>query len=895
MKKATYRNILWFFLLFSMQFIIFFKLWNNNEVFFAGDANKYYISRWYIVQQIKDGVFPFWSQYIMNGMPYAASLQGVYYPFTYLALFLPLKLFIYIYSFTHITLGGVFAGKFIGSLCSHKQLQYVMSLLYVLSIQLGGYRKNHPNLQFAFIWIPVLLYLVEKYLKEQQKKYVILLGLSMALQFMSGETGVQICAYTDIAVLAYFILRAHSNGLRMKKYLPDILRACLLYVALIAVQVLPCLQILSFYSSLGGENSSFDFFTSYSIHPVKLLQVVSPHILGKNNIYTAFGFQNSSEMDIELFIGTGCCILVMYSIAFLRKENTVKVPLIMMLFSFIYAAHAHIPFLSKLLFKIPIVENFRVASRILFIFVFFSYSCAIIAADHILTQHDFPRLKIIILINIFVIALCISAVLLLNTNSCENNLAGYIFYAFIIPIIFLGIYWLIIHICSKDNNASLLPSCFFPLSLLLLTIFQVWPFYSITSPEKVDKLQDHDEYSNELVKDIGYSDYWCAYPFPDGAMQYLYSGNRGSICKVSNINAYESFNHPGIYKLLTAGDHMQLNFSELLTGSIRAKDNIYQNNSMLSMLGVKYIEDPKEYINDDGSIPIFEGGKKLLQESSIQLTAADNDSFFLWQKEICISSNCYYKIELEARSDNDTTFYIDFFGGELYDSSHQQRNIYIEGGQNNTFQGYIDSENVPDCTIYFRIISTSEEPCEIINLTLHEATRENIIYGASPYKPYIVNDDIRIFENLNAQEILFSVPYVKQVESPDDIYQNVDSLDFINNAYLTDLPNSSYSQEVIIKNIDYENSNHISAQVESDSNSFIEFSQNYYPNWHAYIDGKETKIFFVNGVQQGIIVPRGNHTVEFKYEDTLTVILGTLGLAALMYALYTCIKESAKS
>ena len=106
MKKAAYRNILWFFLLFSMQFIIFFKLWNNNEVFFAGDANKYYISRWYIVQQIKDGVFPFWSQYIMNGMPYAASLQGVYYPFTYLALFLPLKLFIYIYSFTHITLGG---------------------------------------------------------------------------------------------------------------------------------------------------------------------------------------------------------------------------------------------------------------------------------------------------------------------------------------------------------------------------------------------------------------------------------------------------------------------------------------------------------------------------------------------------------------------------------------------------------------------------------------------------------------------------------------------------------------------------------------------------------------------------------------------------------------------
>ena len=202
--------------------------------------------------------------------------------------------------------------------------------------------------------------------------------------------------------------------------------------------------------------------------------------------------------------------------------------------------------------------------------------------------------------------------------------------------------------------------------------------------------------------------------------------------------------------------------------------------------------------------------------------------------------------------------------------------------------------DVPDCTIYFRIVSTSEEPCEIISLTLHESTGENIIYSDSPYKPYIVNDDIRIFENLNAQEILFSVPYVKQVDSPDDIYQNVDSLDFINNAYLTDLPSSPYSQEVLIKNIDFENSNHISAQVESKTDSFIQFSQNYFPNWHAYIDGEETKIFFVNGVQQGIIVPHGNHTVEFMYEDRLAVILGILSLAALMYALYTYIKESAK-
>lgn len=895
-EKAAFRNIIWFSLLFGLQFLFHRGLWINNEVFFAGDANKYYISRVAIVQQIKNGFFPFWSQYIMNGMPYAASLQGVYYPFTYLALFLPLKLFIYVYYSIHIAVGGVFSGKYIDSLCTHKQMKYVMSVLYILSIQLGGYRKNHPNLQFAFIWLPVLLFLVEKYLKEQQKRYVVLLGLVMALQFMSGETGVQICAYTDIAVLIYFVLRAHSCGLRMKEYIFDILEASFLYAALIAVQVIPCLQILRYYTSLGGEKSSYDFFTSYSIHPIKLLQMVSPYIWGTNGIYSAFGFQNSSEMDIELFIGTGCCILVIYCIIFMRKIKIIKIPLIMMLLCFIYAAHAHIPFLSRLLFVIPIIGNFRVSSRVLFIFIFFSYVCAVLATDHIMSQHDFARLKVIVMAAITVSVVTAILMYIMQSHNVDNgnlSMSEYLHNAFLMPMFYMGVWLLMIHICSKVDHKGKISDYLFPLSLLVLTILQIWPFYSCVSPEKIEKLQSYDEYGSKVAEDIGYSDYWCAYPFPDGALQYLFSGNRGSVCKVSNINAYESFNNPGVYKLLTAGDHMQLNYSELLTGSIRAKINIYQNNSMLSMLGVKYIEDPKGYINDDGSVPIFESGKEILREKTILLTTDDNEEYSVWQKEIDISSNCYYRVELETRSDNDTFFYIDFFGGETYDSNKQQRNIYIESGENHIFNIYIESEEVPDTTTYLRIVSTEKEPCEITRLAVYETTIDEIIYSDSPYRPYIVNDDIRIFENLNAQDILFAPSYVKKVETVDEIYQNVDSLDFINKAYVTDLPDNLYSQNVTIKDINYEDSNYISAQVSSEADCFIEFSQNYYPDWHAYIDGKETKIYFVNGVQQGIIVPYGNHIIEFRYEDKITMALGIPGMMALMYVIYVCVRRSA--
>lgn len=56
--------------------------------------------------------------------------------------------------------------------------------------------------------------------------------------------------------------------------------------------------------------------------------------------------------------------------------------------------------------------------------------------------------------------------------------------------------------------------------------------------------------------------------------------------------------------------------------------------------------------------------------------------------------------------------------------------------------------------------------------------------------------------------------------------------------------------------------------VTATGNNLVFFSEVYYPvSWKAYIDGKETPIIKTNFAFRGLIVPKGQHTVEFRYES----------------------------
>ena len=52
------------------------------------------------------------------------------------------------------------------------------------------------------------------------------------------------------------------------------------------------------------------------------------------------------------------------------------------------------------------------------------------------------------------------------------------------------------------------------------------------------------------------------------------------------------------------------------------------------------------------------------------------------------------------------------------------------------------------------------------------------------------------------------------------------------------------------------------------ANNLLFISEVYYPvGWKAFIDGKEAEIYRANHSFRAIVVPKGEHTIEFKYNS----------------------------
>jgi hypothetical protein len=56
-------------------------------------------------------------------------------------------------------------------------------------------------------------------------------------------------------------------------------------------------------------------------------------------------------------------------------------------------------------------------------------------------------------------------------------------------------------------------------------------------------------------------------------------------------------------------------------------------------------------------------------------------------------------------------------------------------------------------------------------------------------------------------------------------------------------------------------------EFKSDKARFVQFSEIYYKDWKATIDGQETPVLQTNFVLRGLVVPAGNHTITFTYSS----------------------------
>lgn len=104
------------------------------------------------------------------------------------------------------------------------------------------------------------------------------------------------------------------------------------------------------------------------------------------------------------------------------------------------------------------------------------------------------------------------------------------------------------------------------------------------------------------------------------------------------------------------------------------------------------------------------------------------------------------------------------------------------------------------------------------------------------------------------------------------------SFDFYNKVLLEEKPEITFPYIALSHDTPFIKTyteNKVLIQTNSNTNNILVLTDNYYPGWKAFVDGKETKIFRANYTFRGIVLPYGKHMVTFLYQP-LSLRIGFL-------------------
>lgn len=163
-------------------------------------------------------------------------------------------------------------------------------------------------------------------------------------------------------------------------------------------------------------------------------------------------------------------------------------------------------------------------------------------------------------------------------------------------------------------------------------------------------------------------------------------------------------------------------------------------------------------------------------------------------------------------------------------------------------------------------------------------------YDENELSPVFEDNKFEIYKNNKSMSRAVLVSNYKVIKSPEKIIDEVFSgnFDYENQVIVEEDP-LVLKKELKIKQAEIRDysSNYVDIRTKSDQDSLLLVTDNYYPGWKAYVDGKVAKIFRADYTFRSIVVPKGEHDVEFVYEpDSFRVgiyaaIIGLFGIILL--------------
>ncbi len=654
------------------------------------DALLYHFPhRVYLWQQ---GNFSLWNPYRLCGFPELASMQAglLYPPNCFFFSFFPPVVAFNLNILFHFSLAGFFTYLYMRVL----KFQTIPALFSGIAYMFCGFLVNYAdstNLQNITVWLPLMLFLMEKIKHTKRFFYVICASLVFAAIILIGHPPT--AASVGLVVFYYIIylaLKARTDRLPILFYGSLVF---ILGVLLGMVQLLPTLELNSFTIRQEIRPDMFEItFQSYKLK--YLITFFSPFFFGclTDSFYPVSYYLKSFIYKGITYAGI-LPILFILGAWILRKKSDHRVWFwsIVIGFSFLLAMGNNTP-LFLLIYRLPVFNLFYNSSAHMLELNFAVAVLSGIGLQYVLEdKKQFRKKTAGLIVGLLLLFVAVAAAFLISFVSAGEtglhyrlNLTRTLTFsnpAIYVPIIMMllsgTICWFVYHYPKKF---------FFRIILLTVLFIDLYSFghFVQTNSFKVDdagfgkkdpsvvrflKEAEKDPDNYRIFPVVSYLATIKSFDFIVSDLNILYP-----ISSITTIDPLYYETHAGL-------------FNAKRNGTFKDPIELARNSTIISLLNVNYLITIPEFADavssvyavskgeEDVSAPLFWGQKKVGEKQKKLVPLYEK--VFTSETGICVLQNrnvlprAYMVGEIRAVKDFDEAFSILWDRQEHFDPSRQ--------------------------------------------------------------------------------------------------------------------------------------------------------------------------------------------------------------------------------
>ncbi|MFH1481459.1 MAG: hypothetical protein ABIG67_09330 [Pseudomonadota bacterium] len=247
--------------------LLFFHpiLFSDKTLYFRDIHLWFYPMKHFLATSLKNGLLPFWCPDTFCGTPFMSDLQsGVFYPISWLFLFLPFPRSLNIYVVFHLFLGFCFFYQFIKDLGLSRNAALLTSISYAY----GSYTIatiNTLNHLSTVVWLPAMLWSFSRAVTKRGKTGYLYTLFFLCMAIMGGEP--QLFLLSIGLLFLYALTSVHKEkgiGPGLKNVIP-LLILILFAIAITLPQLGPA--YLDYSLSVRSGGISYQEASRFSLNP----------------------------------------------------------------------------------------------------------------------------------------------------------------------------------------------------------------------------------------------------------------------------------------------------------------------------------------------------------------------------------------------------------------------------------------------------------------------------------------------------------------------------------------------------------------------------------------------------------------------------------------------------